>query len=113
MFQQTGDASYGHCLPKVDDISLLDRFQISPSFRRFKNIEMIIWKPPTHPCIKVNTDGSLRNSNAACGGIFHDHSRAFMGCFSTNIDDYQVLKATIMGFIISMEMAVRHHWKFI
>jgi len=30
---------------------------------------MIIWKPRTHPYIKVNTDGSLRNSGAACGGI--------------------------------------------
>ncbi|KEH22143.1 hypothetical protein MTR_7g033655 [Medicago truncatula] len=83
----SGHASNGHCLPTNCDINLLDRLQFSPSFRRFKDIEMIIRKPPTHPYIKVNTDGSLWNLSADCGEI--------------------------MGFIIAMEMAVRHHWQYI
>lgn len=65
MVTMSGHASNGHCLPLTYDISLLDRFHISPSFCRFKDIEMIIWKPPTHRYIKINTDGSFQNSSAA------------------------------------------------
>jgi len=74
---------------------------------------MIIWKPPTLPCIKVNTDESLQNSNVACGEIFRDQSGVFMGCLSASFGDYSVLKAEIMGFIIAMEIVARHHWRFI
>jgi hypothetical protein len=109
----SSQVSNGHCIPLNYDICLLDRFLISPSFRRFKDIEMIVWKSPTLPYIKVNTDGSLRNANAACEGIFRDQSSAFMGGFSANLCDCSVFEAEIMGFIISMEMAARHHWRFI
>lgn len=74
---------------------------------------MIIWKPQTHPYINVNTDGSLRNLSAACGGIFRDQTGAFMGGFSTNLGDYSVFEAEITGFIIAIEMAVTHHYRYI
>jgi len=93
---------------KIDNI-----FHIFPSFWRFKDFEMIIWKPPTLPCIKVDTDESLQNSNAACGEIFRDQSGVFMGCLSASLGDYSLLKAEIMGFIIAMEIVARHHWRFI
>jgi len=113
MVTMLGHASNGHCLPTSFDINLLDIFRISPSFPKFKDIEMIIWKPLTHPYIKVNTDGSLRNLSAVCGGIFRDQTSAFMGDFSTNLGDYSVFEAEIMGFIIAMEMAVTHHLRYI
>jgi len=61
---------------------------------------------------QVNTYGSLRNANAACGGIFHDQSDAFMGGFSANLGDCSVFEAEIMGFIIEMEMEMEA-WRFI
>jgi len=36
-----------------------------------------------------------------------------MGTFSTNIGDYSVFEAEIIGFIIALEMEARHHWRFI
>ncbi|XP_024640616.1 uncharacterized protein [Medicago truncatula] len=113
MVTMSGHASNGHCLPTTFDISHLDRFHISPFFRCFKDIEMIVWKPPTHPYIKVNTNHSLHNSNAACGRIFRDQYGAFMGGFSANIGVFSVFEAEIMRFIISIEMAARHHWRFL
>jgi ribonuclease HI len=74
---------------------------------------MIVWKPPTLPYIKVNTYGSLRNANAACGGIFRDRSGALMGGFSANLGDCSIFEAEIMGFIIAIKMTARHHWGFI
>ena len=85
LVMMSGHASNGHCFPTTVDIRLLDRFQILPSFRRFKDIEMIVWKSPSPPLIKVKTNGSLRLSNAACGGIFRDKSGVYMGAFSANI----------------------------
>lgn len=70
---------------------------------------MIVWKPPTLPYIKVNTNGYLRNASVARGGIFRDQSRVFMGGFSANLGDCSVFEAEIMGFIIAMEMAARRH----
>jgi hypothetical protein len=113
MVTMSGHASNGHCLPSTYDISLLDRFHISPYFRRFKDIEMIIWKPPTHPYIKVNTNGSLRNASAAWGGIFRDQFGTFMGGFSANLGTFSVMEAKIMGFIIAMEMAAIQQWHFL
>jgi hypothetical protein len=83
--------SSGHSLPTSYDTRLLDAFLvISPSFKRFKDIIMVVLKPPNAPCIKVNTDGSLVNSHAACGGLFRDHSGAFLGAFSSNLGDMSI-----------------------
>jgi ribonuclease HI len=65
------------------------------------------------PYIKVNTDCSLRNSNAACRGIFRDQSGDFLGGFSANLSGCSIFEAEVMGFIIAMEMAARHNWRFI
>ncbi|KEH16904.1 hypothetical protein MTR_0070s0030 [Medicago truncatula] len=83
----SGHASNGHCLPTSFDINLFDRFPIFLSFQKFKDIQMIIWKPPTHPYINVNTDGSLQNLSAACGVFSRDQT--------------------------AIEMAVTHHCRYI
>jgi len=109
----SGQASNGHCIPSTYDMRILDRFLISPSFRRFKDIELIVWKAPTLPYIKVNMDGSHRNTTTAYGGIFRDQFGAYMGGFSANLGDCSVFEVEIMGFIFAMELAARHHWRFI
>jgi len=43
--------STSNCLPHCDDV--LENFIISPSYRRFKDIIPIIWKPPAVNWIKV------------------------------------------------------------
>jgi len=62
--------SKGFFLLIVSDIHLLDNFMVSPGFRHIKEIEMVVWKSPTSPWIKVNIGGSLLHSHVACGGIF-------------------------------------------
>jgi len=109
----SGQALNGHCLPFTSDTHILDIFNISPSYRRFKDIHTVLWKTPTLPYIKVNTDGSLRNNNAACGGICPDQTSAFMSSFSAFLGIISLLEAKIMGFIIAMEMAARHQWRYI
>jgi len=94
-------------------MQILDRFNIAPSYRRFKDIVMVLRKSPSLPYIKVNTDGSLRNISAACGGIFRDQTGAFMGGFSAFLGNISVLEAEIMSFILAMEMAAKHNWRYI
>jgi hypothetical protein len=63
----SGNLSAGHCL--LLDAPILDAFSIPPHHRRFKDIIPVFWKAPSHPWKKVNTDGSVVNNHAACGGI--------------------------------------------
>ena len=60
--------------------------------------------------MKANTDGSVVNLNASCGGIFRDFRGTFLGCFASNVGNGSVLEAELMGLIIAMEFAVSNHW---
>lgn len=66
----SGNISKGKCLHS--DFSFLDSFAVSPHCRRLKEIVLVLWKTPTAPWLKVNTDGSVIGGFAACGGLFHD-----------------------------------------
>lgn len=61
----SGSLLAGNCIPS--DTSLLTKFHVPPSFRRFKDITPVVWKPPAVRWVKVNTDGSICNSFASCG----------------------------------------------
>lgn len=113
MISMSGQASHDHCLPSTSNTQILDRFNISPSYRRFKDIEMVLWKSPTLPYIKVNTDGSLWHNSAACGGIFRDQTSAFLGGFSAFLGNISVLEAEIMGFILTMELVAKYNWRYV
>ncbi|RHN59594.1 putative ribonuclease H-like domain-containing protein [Medicago truncatula] len=80
------------------------------SFRRFKEITPVVWKPPTVRWVKINTDGSVRNSLASCGGIFRDHRGTFLGCFACNFGPVLVFEVDLSAIIFAMEFAARFDW---
>lgn len=104
----SGMTSNGNCLPF--DVAIFNKFSIPPSFRHVKDIVSVIWKPPTITWVKANTDGSVSNLNASCGGIFRDFRGTFMGCFASNVGNGSVFEAELMGLIMAMEFAVCNHW---
>jgi len=79
----SGKLSIGKCV--ASDATILDTFSICPHNRRIRAIILVTWKPPSAPWLKVNTDGSVVGSLGACGGLFRDHSSAFLGAFASNI----------------------------
>lgn len=100
--------SNGNCLHY--DVAVLDNFLVPPIHRRVKDIIAVVWKPPTINWVKANTDGSVVNFNASCGGIFQDFRGTLLGCFASNIGRVSVFEAELMGLIIAMEFAVSNSW---
>ncbi|MCH83897.1 RNA-directed DNA polymerase (Reverse transcriptase) [Trifolium medium] len=68
---------------------------------------MVLWKTPSVPLLKVNTDGSVCGTNIAAAycGIFRDFSACFRGCFARNLGAVSVLHAEIMATILDVELA--------
>jgi len=79
--------------------------------RMVKDIVLVVWKPPTAPWLKVNTNGSVIGGYAACGGLFRDHSGTFRGAFVCNIGTQSVFYAEVMAIIFAIEYAVHHGWR--
>jgi len=108
MVSLSGSSSTGKCL--LCDVDLLDAFLVPPLYRRLVDITPVVWKPPTITWIKANTDGSVANSNAACGGIFRDFRGTFLGGFASNLGDCSVFEAELMGLMIAMEFSALYNW---
>ncbi|MCI03920.1 RNA-directed DNA polymerase (Reverse transcriptase), partial [Trifolium medium] len=66
---------------------------------------MVLWCSPCIGWMKVNTDGSVYSTSAACGGLFRDYLANFRGGFAQKISSLSVLHAEIMALILAMEMA--------
>jgi hypothetical protein len=96
----SGNVSMGYSIPS--DSVLLDSFAVSPHCRKAKDIMLVLWKPPTAPGLKVNTDGSVIGGYAACGGMFRDHRGTFRGAFACNIGMQSVFYAEVMAIIIAI-----------
>jgi hypothetical protein len=109
MIAMTGNASKGKCLPS--DLAFLDSFAVSPHCRTIKEIVMVLWKPPTAPWLKVNTDGSVVGGLAACGGLFRDSLGTFRGAFACNIGCQSVFYAEVLAIIYAIEFAAQHGWR--
>ncbi|XP_039686503.1 uncharacterized protein [Medicago truncatula] len=105
----SGNASRGKCLPS--DSPFLDSFMVSHHSRRVKDIISVLWKAPTSPWLKVNTDGSVIGGHAACGGLFRDSLGTFRGAFCCNIGIQSVFYAEVLGFIIAIEYAASKEWR--
>jgi len=105
----SGNVSKGKCLPS--DSVFLDSFAVSPHRRMVKDIVLVVWKPPTAPWLKDNTDGSVISGHAACGGLFRDHSGTFRGAFVCNIGTQFGFYAEVMAIIFAIEYAARHGWR--
>lgn len=83
MVSLSGSSSTDKCL--LCDVDLLDAFLVPPLHRRVADIITVVWKPPTITWVKANTDGSVVNLNAACGGIFRDFRGIFLGGFARSL----------------------------
>jgi len=75
----SGNISKGKCLHS--DFPFLDAFAVSHNCRSVKEIIMVLWKAPTAPWLKVNTNGSVIGGHAAYGGLFRDSLGTFRGAF--------------------------------
>lgn len=105
----SGNVSKGKCLHS--DFAFLDSFAFSHHCRRVKEIIMILWKAPTSPWLKVNTDDSVIGGHAACGGLFFDHLDTFRGAFYCNVGLQSVFYAEVLGIIFAIKYAAREGWR--
>ena len=105
----SGNVSKGKCLPS--DSVFLESFAVSPHRRMVRDIVLVLWKSPTAPWLKVNTDGSVIGGYTACGGLLRDHSGMFRGAFVCNIGTQSVFYAEVMAIIFAIEYAARHGWR--
>lgn len=108
MISMSGSISTGYYL--FLDIVILENLFVSPSHRRIRDIIPVVWKAPTVYWVKVNTDGSVRNFMAACGGIFCDSRGTFFGGFASNLGAVSAFEAEILGLILAIEYAVSNSW---
>jgi len=104
----SGVHSTGNCV--VGDVALLNSLLIPPSYQRVRDIIPVIWQPPTITWVKADTDGSVIGSNSSCGGIFRDHTGAFLGGFSSNLGLGTVFEAELTGLMLAIEYAASHSW---
>ena len=103
-----GNVSKGKCLQA--DFSFLDSLAVLHHCRRVKEIIMVVWKAPSAPWLKVNTDGSVIGGHATCGGLFRDTLGTFRGAFYCNIGIQSVFYAEVLGIILAIEFAAREGW---
>jgi len=95
----------------ISNLAFLDSFAVSPHCRRVEDKITVLWKAPTAPWLKVNTDGSVISRFAACGGLFRDHLGTFLGAFSCNVGLQFVYYAEVLGIILAIEFAARKGWR--
>jgi ribonuclease HI len=105
----SGNTSTGKCL--TSDSQLLDVFLVDAHCRTVKEIIPVLWKAPSSPWLKVNTDGSVIAGHAACGGLFRDSRGSFLGAFCCNIGEASVYHSEVLAIILAMEHASAHGWR--
>jgi len=107
----SGNIYGGKCI--ASDAKLLDAFSVSLHNRRFRDILFVSWKAPSAPWIKVNTDGSVIGTHAACGGLFRDHLGTLLGAFACNIRLSTVFNAEVHASLLALEYAAQHGWRHV
>lgn len=76
---------------------------------RQPRVMQIKWKPPDHPWIKLNTDGSYNETSnkAGGGGVIRDHTGRLLLAFTTPLDAHSALEAELLamhhGLMIAKE----------
>jgi len=93
MIAMSGGISKGYCL--LSDVVILENLFVSPLHRRVRDTIPVVWKPSTISWVKANTDGSVRNLMAACGGIFRDSRGTFLGGFASNLGSFGLQSGNI------------------
>jgi len=104
----SGEFSTSKCT--AADAPLLDLFRVPHNRRLIKEVVFVCWKAPMAPCVKVNTNGSIRDTNGACGGLFRDHLGTLLGAFTCNMGSCSIFDAEVLGYIIALEFAAQHGW---
>ena len=107
----SGNISGGKCI--ASDAKLLDAFSVSPHNRCVRDILLVSWKAPSAVWIKVNTDGSVIGTHAACGGLFRDHLGTLLGAFACNVGLSTVFNAEVHAFLLALEYAAQHGWRHV
>lgn len=104
----SGNISTSQCLSS--DAPFLDSFYIHAHHRQIRDVIPVVWKAPSSPWVKVNTDGSVVGNNAACGGLFRDHLGTCLGAFYCNLGTDTVFNSEILGYIFALEFAAQNGW---
>jgi hypothetical protein len=94
----------------MSDFMILKRFKVSIYPPRAPIIKEVIWKPPLANWTKCNTDGTYTNTNAACGGIFRNHSADFLGCFAEPVGRISSFFSEFCGVLRAIEIADQLNW---
>ncbi|GAU45311.1 hypothetical protein TSUD_300400 [Trifolium subterraneum] len=63
--------------------------------------------------MKANTDGSVTNGSAACGGLFRDYMANFHGGYAKKIETVSVFHVELIALILAMELANSKGWKYL
>ncbi|KAJ4717448.1 Ribonuclease H protein [Melia azedarach] len=99
----------------ISDLRILKAIGISANNCRAPQITQVLWLLPIYPFIKVNTDGLSKGNpgEAACGGVFRDHSGKFLGAYAVSLGHNTSFYAEIMAIIYAINQAAQRGWKFI
>jgi hypothetical protein len=101
--------------PKIEELSLLQQLAVMPRLASTTSaaVKMVLWCTPSIGWMKVNTDGSVTNASAACGGLFRDYLANFHGGYAQKISGLSVLHAELMALILAMEVAHSKTWHYL
>ncbi|KAK3204348.1 hypothetical protein Dsin_018394 [Dipteronia sinensis] len=91
----------------VDDLLILHRFDLHGRPAKAPVIRSVIWSPPAHGWIKVNTDGAAISSPGVggCGGVFHN-CRAFVkGCFVVPLSQVFAFEVKLLAASTTINLA--------
>ncbi|CAL1367079.1 unnamed protein product [Linum trigynum] len=65
----------------------------------------IRWDPPARGWVALNTDGSVKNGQAAAGGVLRDDSARILKAFAGNIGEVSITRAELEGMVHGLKMA--------
>jgi len=89
------------------EFTILKACKVNIKPPRASLIKEVIWAPPMHSWVKVNTDGaSVKNpTRAAPGGIFRNSDGVSLGGFSKFLGDANALYAELIAAMNAIEIA--------
>ncbi|KAK7251567.1 hypothetical protein RIF29_34872 [Crotalaria pallida] len=62
----------------------------------------VLWIPPPHSWVKLNTDGSVQSGSASCGGLLRGEDGEFLFAFSTRLGECSIMLAELWGILIGL-----------
>lgn len=81
----------------------------SPSFLEASMEVPVRWTLPLMGVFKLNSDGSLRNGLAACGGLLHNHHGHFIKGYHYNLGVASSILVELWGLIHGLRLAKSMH----